>query len=211
MAVMYLFAYKLFLPEAVEQLYSNHNFMYSFFYLTNWERALNGSEIAGLIGHTWSLAIEEQFYLLWAGLIFLLLTKFKRKAIISVTTGLILAAAFFRALRWEANFSIDYLYNAFDTRMDSLLIGCLVSQILSWEIVPKAFLESRRFDAAAYICLSAAMLIIFNLPESYNSAFLYLGGLTIFAAAIGVVIAWLAVIAQRPNKISFKKYSNRAC
>src|SRR5690606_35031225 len=36
----------------------------TFLYLTNWARAFN-LHPPDYLGHTWSLAIEEQFYLLW--------------------------------------------------------------------------------------------------------------------------------------------------
>lgn len=50
-------------------IYSNNNFLYSFFYLMNYHRALSGPE-TGNLNHIWSLSIEEQFYLIWSLILF---------------------------------------------------------------------------------------------------------------------------------------------
>ena len=34
-------------------------------YIGNWQRAFHGPDAIGYYGHTWSLSIEEQFYILW--------------------------------------------------------------------------------------------------------------------------------------------------
>ncbi len=205
LATMFCFAGALFPREIAAQAYAHDNFLYALFYLTNWQRALNGSDIAGLLGHTWSLAIEEQFYLIWAGLLFLMLRRFRRNSIIFTTAAIICAAALFRAARWHGKESVDYLYNAFDSRIDALLIGCLASQLISWGKIPKTFLASRGFASCAFFCLLIAVAVVFNLSESYNSAFLYLGGFTVFALAVGVCIAWLAGNAKNPSKNRLQK------
>jgi peptidoglycan/LPS O-acetylase OafA/YrhL len=74
------------------------------------------------MGISWSLAVEEQFYLLWP---LTLLWIFKRKrptvAIAWVIAGLWLWRA---ALVVGFHVSWDYAYNAFDTRADALMVGC---------------------------------------------------------------------------------------
>lgn len=200
LATLFLFANALFLEPVAAQLYADDNFVYALFYLTNWQRAFCGSEIAGLLGHTWSLAIEEQFYLVWAGLLCLLLRRFGRKSIVGVTATLVVAAAVFRAARWRGEQSVDYLYNAFDSRIDALLIGCLVSQLIAWRIIPRQILTSRAFGYAALSGFLIAAAVLFNLSESYKTAFLYQGGFTVFAVAVGIVVAYLAATAKNKTK-----------
>jgi peptidoglycan/LPS O-acetylase OafA/YrhL len=189
--ILFVFAYQLFSKTQADQLHSNQNFLYAFFYLSNWQRAMEGSDVTGLLSHTWSLAIEEQFYLLWAAILFLMLRHMKRKTIVLTTAVIIVLTALIRAFQWEGKSSVDFLYNAFNSRMDSLLVGCLVGQIIAWRMLPDFVIKSRHFDLLSITSLLTAVIIIFNLPDSYYSAFLYLGGLTIFSLAIGILIIWL--------------------
>jgi peptidoglycan/LPS O-acetylase OafA/YrhL len=107
----------------------------SFFYVNNYFQALHGDPNTGL-SHTWSLGIEEQFYLLWAPA-FLLLRK-DRKQMTWVLASLIAAIWLYRELRifafgtWQG-----YIYEAFDTRADHLLIGCLLAVLLRSEFASK--------------------------------------------------------------------------
>ena len=192
LGVLYFFAYSLFTQSEAKLLHSNGNFVYSFLYLSNWQRAMEGSEVTGLLSHTWSLAIEEQFYLIWAGLLFLMLRYLSRRAVVIATASLVAWSALMRFSLFEYGVPADFLYNAFNTRMDALLIGCLAGQIVAWKMVSKEFLCSRRYELICLLALMIAVLIFFGVTDSYSSAFLYRGGLTLFALAVGVLIIWFA-------------------
>jgi len=76
--------------------------------------------------HIWSLAIEEQFYLLWPILFVVLIPKPKYLAL--TLAGLIGTVWLWRiALTLFTPTQEGYIYAAFDTRVDHILVGCLLA------------------------------------------------------------------------------------
>lgn len=192
LGVLYVFAPVLFHRSEVDRLYANDNFLMALIYGTNWHRAINGGEITGLLSPTWSLAVEEQFYLLWPALLLLMLRHLPRRSIVTLTALGIAASAVSRALRWDGDQSVDLLYNAFDTRADALLVGCLVGLVFCWRMVPAGWVTAKWARLVLLMCLGAALIIPSYAHASFRTPFLYQGGLTVFAVAIGVMIFWLA-------------------
>jgi peptidoglycan/LPS O-acetylase OafA/YrhL len=100
----------------------------SFFYFMDYGRGLAPENMQPHLHMwiSWSLAIEEKFYLLWPVLLLFLLKK--RPALIRVMVSIILGQWAYRAIlylvfhvRWI------YVYSTFDMRADTLLVGCLLA------------------------------------------------------------------------------------
>lgn len=97
-------------------------------YTMNYYNALYGHPPIS-IAHAWSLAIEEQFYLIWP-LAMLAVVRWNRRALPWVLGGLVLAVMVWRSFAWGVlDLGDAHAYNAFDTRFDSLAIGCLFAVI----------------------------------------------------------------------------------
>lgn len=98
-------------------------------YTANWAQALYGYYMTWL-NHCWSLAIEEQFYLIWP-LVILGLERGVRAP--GAKAGLLLAGAagiaVYRA--WHVGVWTDERINfGLDTRMDSLMTGAALSYVV---------------------------------------------------------------------------------
>ena len=125
------------------------------FYISNYYQALNGDPNTGF-SHTWSLAIEEQFYVLWPLTFLLLRRNYRRMS--QFLAGAILAIWVYRgALAFVFHVHEGYIYEAFDTRADHLLIGCLLAVVLRARLFPRFWdwISGRSWAAAAVAALLA--------------------------------------------------------
>jgi len=97
--------------------------LWFWFYLQNYHwRGI----FAGWTGHLWSLAIEEQFYLVWP--LVILLTS--RKRAIAVCIGLIALSVGYRAYAVYFDQSLDIYYPT-QARLDGLAIGSAIALLVA--------------------------------------------------------------------------------
>lgn len=121
----------------------HHEALVAACYLSNWP-TLHGVAMMTL-GHTWSLSMEEQFYLLWPiGLWVMLRAGWDRRSIGLTVIGLIVAVMGWRSLQYaqrpatevERVLQVLRLYMGFPTRVDTILVGCLVGLLTAGRKVP---------------------------------------------------------------------------
>lgn len=147
------------------------------FYFMNWVRAL-GVYDAPMTGHTWSLAVEEQFYLVWP-LVVLGMMHLRVVKPVVVVAFVALALAAWRIYLERNGASAARLYNGFDTHSDGLLVGAFIA------LAPPGII---RFMALLWK-LSAAFLIVCILIQGAADFADSGAGFFIVALAAGSIIA----------------------
>lgn len=143
----------------------------SFFYMMDYGRALAPTSLQPYLHLwiSWSLAIEEKFYLLWP---LLLLVLLKRRTGPAVTlTFIILGQWIYRAILY-LGFHVNwfYCYSTFDMRADALLIGCLLAILLEQEKTARPFswwLRQKWLSALPVVALTLLLVLpVVNRPLS---------------------------------------------
>jgi peptidoglycan/LPS O-acetylase OafA/YrhL len=161
------------------------------FYVSNWV-PINIYPLR----HLWSLAVEEQFYLLWPILLVALMLlvnklKLRRSWIVIFLLGLIAVVAINRALMFAQFGYTVRVYQGLDTRADSLLVGCLIAFLASWTILPKKLWFLRLVKAMATAV--TVLLLYMGLRAKITDGYLYNGGFTVVALSVGLIITSLLV------------------
>ena len=163
------------------------------FYITNWVyilREVPYFEAFGrppLLQQLWSLAVEEQFYLLWPLLLLFLLRISK-----SNRSGLLLATfvmSAFSTLWMAALYSPDAdplrIYYGTDTRASGFLVGALLAMV--WSPRQASQRVSRGFLEAVGWAGLLALMILYNKLNEFQP-FLYRGGILLTALASALLI-----------------------
>jgi peptidoglycan/LPS O-acetylase OafA/YrhL len=157
-------------------------------YFMNWTRAFDMGP-SDLLGHTWSLAVEEQFYLLWPPLLFSALRKLDRSLVWAPILLMLVASAGWRAFLVYSGAEPDRVYNGFDTRAETLLFGCLLAALPTDRFAS----INRRFW---FVPLCSLLLCLFFLPETdnWNPGEHWKAVFTLGFSMIAVCAAWVIVL-----------------
>lgn len=106
---------------------SGRDFIGAIAYVGNYTTAMQGRDTT--IGHTWSLAIEEQFYIVWPCVLVVVLTLGRGRVRLAAAIAGIgsVVAVVLRVILWDEGRGVLRVHFGTDTRMDALLIGCLAA------------------------------------------------------------------------------------
>ncbi|MFZ1577406.1 MAG: acyltransferase, partial [Nostocoides sp.] len=164
--------------------------------------------------HAWSLAIEEQFYLLWPLVLLLLLRRGGgargTRRLTSLIAGGALASALTMALIYRPGFDPSRVYYGTDTRAQALLVGAAGAVIAVrgglWAAEP----EHRMARWSATMGLTGLVgLAVLGVAARDSAPWLYRGGfvlgalaaLALVAGTVGAGSALSRILAGAPLRI----------
>lgn len=175
----------------IEQVRGDHAWYW--FYGQNWMLALQGHWPADrLLNHFWSLAVEEQFYLVWP----LVVAFLPRRALGWCCGSLIVFSLTLRVCLWKAGAEPVIPYVMTITRLDSLCSGGLLAIALR-----SAWWRERLVPKLPALCLMAVVGLLavdqmWTVLLSESPAAITMGH-TLIAVTFAALIGAAAVVPQR--------------
>ncbi|HEX8008490.1 MAG TPA: acyltransferase family protein, partial [Trebonia sp.] len=158
------------------------------------------------LDHLWSLAVEEQFYLIWPWLLLagLLLVRRRRAApgrapgapLLPGRARLVLAAAalvtagasaWAMAAFYQPGLDPTRVYEGTDTRAFGLLAGAALAMVWPTGRIRPPAAAARALDIAGVAALITVALMVWRTNQ--YSGFLFRGGLVLLSAATALVVA----------------------
>ena len=163
-------------------------------YIMNWHLIVSGQSYFDpmlrppLLQHLWSLAIEEQFYLLWPLMFMLGMRYLRRFGFLAIILVAAVASSVLMAALYQPGSDPSRVYYGTDTRASALLIGAALA--LVWSPWRKP-VSTRRgvgvaFDGMGLLALGGLLYAYGNLFE-YDPR-LYRGGFAFVTVATALVI-----------------------
>ncbi len=178
----------------------------AFFYATNWWYVLHGQsyfEATGrppMLQHLWSLAVEEQFYVIWPILLYGLWRLGRVRGVrIGAAAGALLSTALMTVLAVRAGMpetaDASRVYFGTDTHAMTLLVGAVLATLwtparISAELTPRGQRVTSGIGLASFMALVA----VFGLVGPTSSV-LYRGGFLVVGIITATMVAAAAVTA----------------
>ena len=174
--------------------------IFGYIYSSNWWYIFHKLDYFDSFGaqspfkHLWSLAIEEQFYMIFP-LLFLLINRKKKskdgtyklnKNFLYVVLGLILVSLIAHILLFDIN-NISRIYFGTDTRAFSLLVGVVGAILYPMEKLHAKVTPQQNIMYSVVSLVSIATLITVMIYTSEYNTWLYRGGF-LLVAILGLIV-----------------------
>jgi peptidoglycan/LPS O-acetylase OafA/YrhL len=170
-----------------------------FLYLTNWLVLWKGQWGPNILGHFWSLAVEEQFYLIWPLCVWLLTPQRLAKVTVGASVIALLARIF-----WVAHTGPSQaIAIATVTRMDTLLCGALAAILFRQAqtlIVLRQWLPRAAITAIPLFVAGVGLVRLIHGPGG-GLLFIETFGFTLLAVGFSALILYAADTDGAPTSL----------
>lgn len=160
--------------------------------------------LGSIWNHTWSLAVEEHFYLFWAAIVTFLLRKsqrieFGQVLIVYVAVAILCLGARFSGLYLHPDFS--YRLHVFGThiRIDSLLLGALLASAYRSSLYLRTLSGIVKYLALG---IGMAIIVLIAFADLEKSKMLQSVGFTIISFGCALVVLVFVQIEITSNVVT---------
>ncbi len=178
------------------------------FYVGNWHAIFAGQSyfaqfsVPSPLQHTWSLAIEEQFYLVWPPLLLLLLRQARRSwrqvGVVVAVAGALLSAGLM-ALLFHPGGDPTRVYYGTDTRLFDLMAGIAVAFLSAARPQPgQAARRLLHLAASAAAVALGYFWVTAGTARGLPTNWMFDGGFLLCAALAAVVVADARLLDRGP-------------
>lgn len=191
-------------PDALRPLRADA--LASIFYVNNWHQVFahqsyfESFQRPSLLRHYWSLAVEEQFYLVWP-LAILAMRRWPRRWIGAVALAGAVASALLMAVLFHPGADPSRVYYGTDTRAMPILVGVALACV--WPVMGEVSEVTpgvrRIVDLGGIVGLGTLLYAIVTWTD-YDS-FVYRGGLVVVAGAAALLVGAAAHSASRLARV----------
>ena len=163
------------------------------FYFNNWHQIVAGQSYFAQVSnpspllHTWSLAIEEQFYIVWPLVVLGVLKVWRSpRVLLGITVLGVAASATAMALMFHPGTDPSRLYYGTDTRAQDILVGATLGILL---IGSEPAVGRRARAGFSWLAVAAAVVFVWEWSKiNSGPSFPYRGGFLLVDMMVGLVI-----------------------
>jgi peptidoglycan/LPS O-acetylase OafA/YrhL len=153
------------------------------------------------LSHLWSLCVEEQFYLIWPFVIFLVRDRVKLLWTCFGIAGLVLCVRIWVVITWSPGMAELWLVRTLPFRMDDLVMGAALALLLRGPAADRV----QRSCKWLFLVGFAALLAIMVLSPAYTSPWLLSVGLS----CTGIAAAGMIGMTLREGSPAYRLFHVR--
>ena len=186
-----------------ERLALRQDTLWSLSFLMNWHEVFSAHDYwssfaqKSPLSHLWSLAVEEQFYVVWP-LVALAVIRWARRpqqAMFAICGSGAVASFVLMTALYDPNASTR-VYEGTDTRIGAMMIGGMCATNTVRNAMARAFSNRspRSANAVGFALASATAVVLWLYVVAQGTdSILFRGGFFVFAAAVGLLVGAITI------------------